>query len=132
MAWTTVRIHGGLGNQLFQYAAGRALADRTGTKLRLDACYFGVEKLRNFELDNFKIRAKVVHDPAESARYMGRRPRAHRGRMDPRSLRRETVREPHYHYSDVLDHAAARLVHHRLLAVRAVLRRRLNKQCALS
>lgn len=105
MAWTTVRIHGGLGNQLFQYAAGRALADRTGTRLRLDACYFGVEKLRNFELGNFKIRAKVVHDPAESARYMGRDDLEDgwiRGRYGA-----EPVREPHYHYSDVLDHAPA-------------------------
>jgi hypothetical protein len=102
-AWTTVRIHGGLGNQLFQYAAGRGLADRTGTKLRLDACYFGVEKLRNYELDNFKIRAAVVHEPAESARYMGHNDIEDgwiRGRYGA-----EPVREPHYHYSDILNRA---------------------------
>jgi hypothetical protein len=103
MAWTTVRVHGGLGNQLFQYAAGRALADRTGTKLRLDACYFGVEKLRSFELENFKIRAAVVREPAESARYM------YRDHIEDGWIRgrfgAETVREPHYHYSDVLENA---------------------------
>ncbi len=30
------RLHGGLGNQLFQYAAGRALATRLGTDLAID------------------------------------------------------------------------------------------------
>lgn len=31
-----IRLEGGLGNQMFQYAAGRALALRLGTELRLD------------------------------------------------------------------------------------------------
>ena len=31
-----VRLTGGLGNQMFQYAAGRALADRLGAELLLD------------------------------------------------------------------------------------------------
>lgn len=30
------RIEGGLGNQLFQYAAARSLADRLGCELALD------------------------------------------------------------------------------------------------
>lgn len=33
------RLFGGAGNQLFQYAAGRALADRLGTELALDRRY---------------------------------------------------------------------------------------------
>ena len=36
----SVHISGGLGNQLFQYAAGLALARRLNTKLRLDARKF--------------------------------------------------------------------------------------------
>ena len=31
-----VRITGGLGNQMFQYATAKALASHTGTKLELD------------------------------------------------------------------------------------------------
>ena len=32
----TVVLQGGLGNQMFQYAAGRALAKRTGAELLVD------------------------------------------------------------------------------------------------
>lgn len=35
------RLFGGAGNQLFQYAAGRALADRLGVELALDRRYVG-------------------------------------------------------------------------------------------
>jgi hypothetical protein len=35
-----VRVRGGLGNQLFQYAAGRALSVRTGRQLLLDTSWF--------------------------------------------------------------------------------------------
>lgn len=93
----------GLGNQLFQYAAGRAVAERTGTRLRLDASYFGIEPNRRFELDNFRIRAKVVRGPAKSAEFMADHTaedawiREHYGA--------EPLREPHYHYSGVLEQA---------------------------
>lgn len=36
----TIRIKGGLGNQLFQYAAGYALAKRMNQKLKLDSSFF--------------------------------------------------------------------------------------------
>lgn len=35
-----VQIHSGLGNQMFQYAAGRALAAKLGTSLKLDLTWF--------------------------------------------------------------------------------------------
>lgn len=35
----TIRIKGGLGNQLFQYAAGYALAKRMNQKLKLDSSF---------------------------------------------------------------------------------------------
>lgn len=58
--WTTVRLMGGLGNQLFQYAAGRAVADRTRTRLRFDTSYFPVEPHRSYALGDFRIRAEAV------------------------------------------------------------------------
>ena len=55
---TTTRIFGGLGNQMFQYAAGKALALRTGNKLRLDTHWFHhIPKEatpRDYELSIFK------------------------------------------------------------------------------
>ncbi len=51
-----VRLTGGLGNQLFQYAAGRALALRRGTELRLDCRLLdGRENHNLFALDRFQI-----------------------------------------------------------------------------
>lgn len=50
-----VKILGGLGNQLFQYAAGKALAQHNKTELKLDPTGFEGYALRNFELQHFKI-----------------------------------------------------------------------------
>jgi hypothetical protein len=59
-----VRLEGGLGNQLFQYAAGRALAVRHGCGLELDASWYqdiqtGVTA-RGFELGHFKCVADIT------------------------------------------------------------------------
>ena len=52
-------VCGGLGNQMFQYAAGRALALRHGAELRLDLSVFGARRHfdveRPFELDHLAI-----------------------------------------------------------------------------
>jgi hypothetical protein len=61
----TVRVllHAGLGNQLFMYAAGRALAVRTQARLILDTRRFDHEHFFNriFLLDRFPIQATVEH-----------------------------------------------------------------------
>ena len=54
------RIKGGLGNQLFQYALARQVADRFDTELILDIGHFDSFPLRRFELDRFEIRAEVT------------------------------------------------------------------------
>jgi hypothetical protein len=51
------KISGGLGNQLFQYAAGRALAVRLGQPLALDTSKYETCQERTFELDHFNIQA---------------------------------------------------------------------------
>src|SRR5690606_22376044 len=55
-ARVATRMLGGLGNQLFQYAAGRALATRLGTQLILD-CSATVGAERPFVLDRYPIDA---------------------------------------------------------------------------
>jgi hypothetical protein len=50
-----VKIFGGLGNQMFQYAAGRSLANRLNTQLKLDITNFNYNKLREYKLYPFHI-----------------------------------------------------------------------------
>ena len=58
-----VRLMGGLGNQLFQYATGRALAARCRSRLWLDASFLaasGDHTRRRFELPVFRIEARIA------------------------------------------------------------------------
>lgn len=51
----TVRIRGGLGNQLFTYACGYAVAKTFNEELTLDISDYNNGYFRGFKLDNFKI-----------------------------------------------------------------------------
>lgn len=51
-----VRLSGGLGNQFFQYAFGRAYEEKTGEEVSFDTWSFYRDKLRNYELDNYNIK----------------------------------------------------------------------------
>jgi hypothetical protein len=55
-----VKIIGGLGNQLFQYALGRHLAIKNDVELKLDISSFQTYNLRNFELSKFNIESKFA------------------------------------------------------------------------
>lgn len=55
------KILGGLGNQMFQYAAGRSLALANGSRLKLDIAGFNTYELHNgYELDLFHIDAEIA------------------------------------------------------------------------
>ena len=57
------KIKGGLGNQLFQYAAGRAVALHHKVPLKLDTTIFETYKLHNgYRLDQFAIQAEIAAD----------------------------------------------------------------------
>jgi hypothetical protein len=58
-----VRLIGGLGNQLFQYAAGRALARRRGVDLGLDVRAYANNR-RRYGLDAFAIKVAPVENRA--------------------------------------------------------------------
>ena len=49
-----VKLTGGLGNQMFQYAAGRRLAEKHSTLLKLDVTGFEEYKLRRYSLHCFQ------------------------------------------------------------------------------
>ena len=69
------QLYGGLGNQLFQYAMGTALAVRRRTSLRLDTSKFEKYPLRSYKLAHFAITAtplsaaerRAYHVPIEPA-----------------------------------------------------------------
>ncbi len=60
MMTITTRLMGGLGNQLFQYAAGRVLAKKHKTTLRLDTSFLAQQNKnithRSYELTPFALR----------------------------------------------------------------------------
>jgi hypothetical protein len=60
MSIVVTRLMGGLGNQLFQYAAGRALALRRNATLKLDLGAFPGEPPRTYDLHNYPIAATIA------------------------------------------------------------------------
>ncbi len=54
------KLSGGLGNQMFQYAAARALAEKNRCTLRLETQFYKQSKNRIFDLNNFNISAKEI------------------------------------------------------------------------
>lgn len=65
-----VRITGGLGNQLFQYAAGRRLAHIHNTELKLDVTEVLSKSYRPYLLDLFSIQATIA-SAEERSRMLG-------------------------------------------------------------
>lgn len=59
-----VKLKGGMGNQLFQYAVGRALAEKNNTELKLDTSWYGVVPDRQYDLDHYNISGTIA-TPAE-------------------------------------------------------------------
>lgn len=56
---------GGLGNQMFQYAAARALAEKHGSQVHLDLSWFDTAHLvdapRHYELDRFSLKQSFIN-----------------------------------------------------------------------
>jgi hypothetical protein len=55
-----VRIMGGMGNQLFQYALGRNLSIRNNTELKLDISEYKLYKLHEYKLHHFNIKGNIA------------------------------------------------------------------------
>lgn len=93
-AGVTVRMQGGLGNQMFQYAAGLALAQRLGAQLHLDISDFQTSE-RAFQLHELSIQ-----EPTDGRRPMGSRLRG--GRPYRAILARcgRLYQEPSFHFDE--------------------------------
>jgi hypothetical protein len=97
-----VQIMGGLGNQMFQYAAGRALSLRLGVGLALDLSWFrspqALDTERAFMLGCFSpVWAEASESEIATLKFQ---PRSLLRRLLRRSPRRSgfLVAEPHYAY----------------------------------
>lgn len=106
-----VELRGGLGNQMFQYAAGRSLALRLGAELVLETSWFtaqGEGATRRFELDAFPIRASIDAQPRSrvARRVYDRLPPAAARWLGPTGAV-PTVREPHFAYWEGLGRVRA-------------------------
>jgi hypothetical protein len=55
-----VKISSGLGNQLFQYAASKALSIRMSAELKLDLSFYKNDKKRKYRLDKFRIDQNIA------------------------------------------------------------------------
>lgn len=58
----TMKMQGGLGNQMFEFATGYAIAKKLGVELALDISSYAHDPLRRFNLDLFRIDNKIVFD----------------------------------------------------------------------
>ena len=63
-----IQLTGGLGNQLFQYAIGRALISKSKEELLLDTQSYNWDTLRNYSLNRFNI--KVTLATPEDCEYV--------------------------------------------------------------
>jgi hypothetical protein len=98
-----VHLLGGLGNQMFQYAAARAVAVRCNAPLILDASWLSDGAQRQFALRPFRIKADVLQ-PAPSRSPLSlalwRFARRLNRRFAPRRLGAPVYREKSFRYDD--------------------------------
>jgi hypothetical protein len=92
-----IQLKGGLGNQMFQYAAARALAAKHGIKVLLDATHYREDQLRNFDLLELNVAARL----ASSKEADEMRPNSPWQRVIARltpSARKTYYKQPYYHF----------------------------------
>lgn len=92
-----VQLTGGLGNQLFQCAAGKSLALANRTSLKFDVDFFHRQDARHLDLKYFIFDLDVASD-TEVSRLQ---PRGVLEKMFQRTLpayKRKSYREPYFHF----------------------------------
>jgi hypothetical protein len=93
-----VGLSGGLGNQLFQYAAGRALSLKLGLDLVLDTTWFLGHPDRIYALEPFSINAKTYSGNVLLPKWIRRLECRLARRWADKRLGVSIYREPHFHF----------------------------------
>jgi hypothetical protein len=102
------QLNGGLGNQMFQYAAGRAVAEKLGVPLKLDITFCQISKLRRYALDYFAIKAQTAtNEEIAHFRFPGRSLGLSIAIKMPLEYvkpyyKRRVFREQHFHYDPAI------------------------------
>ena len=95
-----LRLRGGLGNQLFQYAAGKALASKHNTSLKLDLYSHSIHQYRKFELDNFKVQYELA-TKEEIQSFVGRfKLQRLCNKLYDYAFSKKAYAQPHYHFDE--------------------------------
>ncbi|MCD4780902.1 MAG: alpha-1,2-fucosyltransferase [Candidatus Omnitrophica bacterium] len=96
-----VRLCGGLGNQLFQYAAARSLSERLQTAVKLDTTWFHLQQDRNFMIDVFHIKADMASEQEISTFHTSGRtgfwPKLHGMLTNKKRTDQTYFQEEHFH-----------------------------------
>lgn len=93
-----LRLRGGLGNQLFQYAAGKSLALHHRVPLKLDTYYYTHHPYRTLALDSFRTDYQQANE-SEIASFVGkaRLEKLFHKKTNYRYCRR-AFGQPYYHF----------------------------------
>src|SRR2546421_9392442 len=92
-----VNLFGGMGNQLFQYAAGRCLSIKLGVPLKLDITGFTNSSLRPYSLYHFHIAENFCTE--SEIRWLKKRSQLERVLNRLRIPHQRTwYLEPHFHF----------------------------------
>lgn len=94
------KIFGGLGNQMFQYAAGLALARKRNTSLELDLSFFensGNAIAREYGLSVFSLSGTIASKETVQ-KYTASSVQKQLQRLLP-WYKRKNIQEPHYHFT---------------------------------
>lgn len=104
-----VKLQGGLGNQLFQYATGFALAKTLDCQLMLDARFVGLGSNRIYQLNQLNISGKLASYPLLD--YLPAIKSQKRFNRDyrVRGKKLKHITEPHFHYWDKLQSFSGRI-----------------------
>lgn len=99
----SVQLSGGLGNQMFQYAAARALAKRLEAPLLLDLSFFDRNRHRTYALDAFALAPHHTVGILGSNRLERIRMPWVRGLKCVTGRRLPIYQEPHFHYDPAFE-----------------------------
>jgi len=107
-----VKLMGGLGNQMFQYAAARRLAHFNNTNLKIDLSWFDniceVDSFREYALDNFAVQKNfATREEVDALKFQAQ---GFVAWLLTKALGRQTggarsyIREKHFHFDpDILN-----------------------------